>query len=103
MHAVARKSDFIAFPEMRAATDPTQDAASIHYRDVVGAALDFTAYLKKTFGKPILFSYLALSSYAHSDPLGLERCSGGNPKGSIRPREELIKKRRVRPGLFLLL
>ena len=72
MRAAAKKSDFIAFPEMRAATDPSVDASSARYRDVIGAALDFTAYLKKTFGKPILFSYLAVSSYAGADPLGWE-------------------------------
>ena len=70
MKSAARKSDFIAFPEMRAAKDPTADTTSAGYRDVIGAALRFTAYLKESFHKPILWAYLALSSHADSDSLG---------------------------------
>lgn len=61
------KSDFIAFPEMRAASDPSRDAKSPEYRDAAGAAVAFSAYLKKTFGKPILFAYLTVSSHGGWD------------------------------------
>ncbi|MFA6583572.1 MAG: hypothetical protein WCS77_04670 [Elusimicrobiaceae bacterium] len=70
MARAAKKCDFIAFPEMRSASDATADTKSASYRDVADTALAFTEYLKKTFHKPILFAYLALSSYANGDPLG---------------------------------
>jgi len=70
MSQAARKSDFIAFPEMRASTDPTRNTASASYQDVIGSALAFSNYLKRTFHKPILWAYLALSSYAKGSPLG---------------------------------
>ena len=71
-----KKSDFIAFPEMRAATDPTRDTRSPAYRDAGAAAVDFSSYLKKAFGKPILFAYLTVSSYGGWDQTQAEIIDG---------------------------
>lgn len=91
MREAAKKSDFIAFPEMRAATDPSVDTQAPRYRDVAGAALDFTAYLKRTFNKPILFAYLALSSYADSDPRGWEKIQAKIIDQLFKREKELLK------------
>lgn len=63
--------DFIGFQEMRAATDP-EGADRPGYTDVAGAALRFSRYLWQTFRRPLLLTYVALSSYAHGNPLGWE-------------------------------
>lgn len=57
---VASELDFIAFQEMRAATDP--EAKRAHYLDVGDAALDFARYLRRAFGRPLLLGYVAVSS-----------------------------------------
>ena len=58
---VAPKLDFIAFQEMRATTDP--DKSFFGYKDVGNSAVSYSKYLQKTFNKPILLAYIALSSY----------------------------------------
>lgn len=97
MHAVARQSDFIAFPEMRASTDPSTDTSAPHYRDVAQSAIDFSAYLKKTFDKPILFAYLALSSYADHNPRGWEDVQAEILKSLFNHEDELLAN-----GVFAL-
>jgi hypothetical protein len=58
---VASDLDFLAFQEMRAATDP--DVARPDYRRVARAALDYARYLQRAFGRPLLLGYVAVSSY----------------------------------------
>ncbi len=58
---VADDLDFIAFQEMRAATDRSRDR--VGYRRVGPAAVEFARYLKRAFGRPLLLGYLAVSSY----------------------------------------
>jgi hypothetical protein len=58
---VAPKLDFIAFQEMRAITD--REAGRPHYLAVGRAATDYARYLKRAFGRPLLLSYVAVSSY----------------------------------------
>lgn len=91
MHRAAKKSDFIAFPEMRASTDPSTDPRSPRYQDVGQAAVDFAAYLKRTFNKPLLFAYLALSSFEGGDPLGWESVQARMLEGVFDRERELAK------------
>ena len=91
MSGVAAQSDFIAFPEMRAASDPTVDAKSRGYLDVAGAAVEYSAYLKESFGKPLLIAYLALSSYADGNPRGWEREQARIIKGLFDREAELVQ------------
>lgn len=58
---VADDLDFIAFQEMRAATDP--DRRRPGYDDVSGAAIAYAQYLQRAFGRPVLIGYVAISSY----------------------------------------
>jgi hypothetical protein len=58
---VAADLDFLAFQEMRAATDTDADRPG--YTDVAGAAVDYARYLKRAFGRPILLGYVAVSSH----------------------------------------
>ncbi len=73
MGRVAPKNDFIAFQEMRGASDPSADTSTREYRDVIGSALKFSEYLQKAFHRPLLLAYMALSSYKNGDPLGWEK------------------------------
>ncbi len=72
MNRVAPKNDFLAFQEMRGASDPSADTSTREYRDVIGSALKFSTYLRKTFKRPLLLAYMALSSYKNGNPLGWE-------------------------------
>ena len=58
---VADDLDFLAFQEMRAASDP--DVHRTGYLSVGQAAVDYAGYLKRAFGRPILLGYVAVSSY----------------------------------------
>jgi len=58
---VAQYSDFIAFQEMRASTRPS--LVSNDYEDVTERTLAYATYLQKTFHKPILLAYLAVSTH----------------------------------------
>jgi len=91
MSRVAAKSDFIAFQEMRASSDPSDDSTSEQYKNVVGSALKFSAYLKKTFNKPVLWAYLAASSYKNGDPLGWETEQAEMLKGINKKQKELVE------------
>jgi len=53
--------DFIAFQELWAATRKSN--LSERFEDVTDYALSFTNYLHRTFKKPILLSYIGISSY----------------------------------------
>ncbi len=66
----AQELDFLSFQEMRASTywEPSS-SGRLHVAD---SALRFSRYLKATFKKPILFAYLAVSTYADGDSLGWE-------------------------------
>jgi len=57
---VADDLDFIAFQEMRAASD--RDAGRPGYKQVGRASIDYARYLKRAFGRPLLLGYLAISS-----------------------------------------
>lgn len=57
---VADDLDFIAFQEMRAATD--KDAGRPGYKQVGRASIDYARYLKRAFDRPLLLGYLAISS-----------------------------------------
>ncbi len=72
MGRVASKNDFIAFQEMRGASDPSTDTSTKEYRDVIGSALKFSEYLRKAFHRPVLLAYMAFSSYKNGNPLGWE-------------------------------
>lgn len=91
MNKVAQKSDFIAFQEMRASSDPSVDSSTAEYQDVVGSALKFSSYLKKTFNKPVLWSYLAVSSYKNGNPLGWETEQAVIIKNIIKKEKELFE------------
>lgn len=52
-------ADFIAFQEMRATTRNSQ----VDILNTAKRSLSFATYLHKTYQKPTLFAYLALSSY----------------------------------------
>lgn len=52
--------DFLAFQEMRAATDPASGKPG--YLDVGYAATEFASYLWRAFRKPVLLGYVAVSS-----------------------------------------
>ncbi len=58
---VADDLDFIAFQEMRAATDP--DKGRPGYLDVGRAAAEYAGYLHRAFGRPVLVAYVAVSSH----------------------------------------
>ena len=58
---IAAYSDFIAYQEMRASTRPSP--IDDDYEDVTGRSLAYVDYLHRTFNKPILLSYLAVSTY----------------------------------------
>ncbi len=60
--------DFLSFQEMRAS--PFQSSPS--YLQVTDSALRFSGYLKRTFNKPILLAYLAISTYSDGNPRGWE-------------------------------
>ena len=60
---LASDLDFLAFQEMRAATDP--EAGRKGYLDVGRAATDYARYLKRAFGRPLLLAYVAVSSHGH--------------------------------------
>ena len=92
MNRVAQKSDFIAFQEMRAASDPSVDASTSEYKDVAGSAIKFSSYLKKTFNKPILWAYLAVSSYKNGNLLGWENEQAEIIKNIINRENELFEK-----------
>jgi hypothetical protein len=59
--AAAPELDFLAFQEMRAATDP--DAGGEGYLELGDAAVDYARYLRRAFGLPLLLAYVAVSSY----------------------------------------
>ncbi|MEI7905713.1 MAG: hypothetical protein WCI43_09935 [Candidatus Firestonebacteria bacterium] len=92
MSESARKSDFIAFQAMRASSDPSSDSSTAEYRDVAGSAVKFSAYLQKAFNKPVLWAYLALSSYKNGDPLGWETEQAGIISGIFKKEKELLEK-----------
>ncbi len=58
---VADDLDFLAFQEMRAATDP--HAGRPGYAEVGRAAVEYSAYLRRAFGRPLLLAYVAVSSH----------------------------------------
>ncbi len=58
---VAEYSDFIAYQEMRASTKPS--LITDDYEDVTDRALGYATWLHETFGKPVLLSYVAVSTY----------------------------------------
>lgn len=58
---LAHYSDFIAFQEMRASTRPSQ--ITDQSEDVTASALAFSGYLHRTFDKPVLFAYMAVSTH----------------------------------------
>lgn len=58
---VADELDFLAFQEMRAATDPA--AGRDGYGRVGRAAQAYAAYLQRAFGRPLLLAYVAVSSH----------------------------------------
>jgi hypothetical protein len=66
----AQELDFLSFQEMRASTywEPSS-SGRLHVAD---SAMRFSRYLRTTFNKPILFAYLAVSTYADGDSLGWE-------------------------------
>ncbi len=61
LDAVAGELDFLAFQEMRGATDPVVDRSG--YLRVGREAVRYARYLRGRFGKPILLGYVAVSSY----------------------------------------
>lgn len=58
---VAADLDFLAFQEMRASTDKAASRAD--YLQIGRAAVDYAAYLKRAFDRPVLLAYVAVSSY----------------------------------------
>jgi hypothetical protein len=58
---VAPHLDFIAFQEMRAVTDREVDRP--RYLSVGRSATEYARYLRRAFGRPLLLSYVAVSSY----------------------------------------
>jgi len=60
---VASELDFIAFQEMRAATDVRSGDAG--YLDVGEAAVSLARYLKRAFDRPLLVGYVAVSSHGN--------------------------------------
>ncbi len=58
---VIEYSDFVAFQEMRASTQPS--STSPDYEDVTERAIAYSDYLFKTFDKPVLLAFSAVSSY----------------------------------------
>lgn len=58
---VAAELDFIAFQEMRAATD--REVGRRGYLRVGEAALAYARYLQRAFGRPLLIAYVAVSSH----------------------------------------
>ena len=58
---VVQYSDFVAFQEMRASTQPSETNA--HYEDVTERALGYADYLYTTFDKPVLLAYAATSTH----------------------------------------
>lgn len=57
----AEDLDFIAFQEMRASTHPERKPGDS--MKIASSALSYARYLKRAFNRPILFGYLAVSSY----------------------------------------
>ncbi len=68
---VAADLDFLAFQEMRAATDP--EVGREGYISVGRAARDYAGYLHRAFGKPVLLAYVAVSSRGRFTAGGWER------------------------------
>lgn len=58
---VAAYSDFIAFQEMRAVTQPSP--INEEFEDVTGRAVSYSSYLHRTFGLPVLLAYVAVSTH----------------------------------------
>ena len=58
---VVEYSDFVAFQEMRAVTQPSE--TSEDYEDITDRALEYADYLYTTFDKPVLLAYAAVSTY----------------------------------------
>lgn len=61
IRSVANAVDFMAFQEMRASTDPVRERSG--YLRVGWDAVRYARYLRREFGKPILFAYAAVSSH----------------------------------------
>jgi len=58
---VVEYSDFIAFQEMRASTQPSETCDD--YEDITDRSLRYADYLYQTFDKPVLLAYAAVSTY----------------------------------------
>jgi hypothetical protein len=58
---VAAYADFLAYQEMRASTRPS--AMREGSEDVTDRSLRYADYLWRTFGKPVLLAYVAVSTY----------------------------------------
>lgn len=61
MGEIVEYSDFVAFQEMRASTQPSE--TSEDYEDVTDRALGYADYLYTTFDKPVLLAYAAVSTH----------------------------------------
>jgi hypothetical protein len=61
MGEIVEYSDFVAFQEMRASTQPSE--TSEDYEDITDRALGYADYLYTTFDKPVLLAYAAASTH----------------------------------------
>ena len=82
---VVEYSDFVAFQEMRAVTQPSE--TNDDYEDITERALGYADYLYTTFDKPVLLAYAAVSTHG-----GWEQIQADVVEHLFEARSELQKR-----------